>query len=203
MDSYIHKILSLNKHNEKHTYQLSENFLVSVLNTEQSLLLCLHTGDISLHKAFHFLITFKTNLLSRTLGLLDKIDARSLTAIESDLEDLILTYNLNQPLTGLEVLREELKNINNLMIENLEKLEERSQKIEVLKEKMRGLALASGYNFRKDRKKISTDEETQATSKKKKSRKGLWICLMSLFAMLTLGFILTIYICGGYSFDKC
>jgi len=203
MESYIHKILSVNKQNEQYVYQLSQDFLVSILQADQNLFLCLHTSEVTLHKAFHFLTTFKTNFLRRTLEALETNNTRGFTLIEGDLEKLVIAYNLNQSMTGLEVLKDELENVNNLMIENFEKLEERNEKIEVLKNKMRGLALANGYDFMKHRKRVSTDEETPEISQKNKSRKGLWIVVMSLFSMMILGFILAIYICGGYSFDQC
>jgi len=204
MTSYIDTILNMKRTSDKLVYELSDSFFVSILISNQLGMLCLHTAEISLQKAFHFLERVKDEIViqieNRQMDN-DDLEAEKIGYVE--LEKLILWYNTHENVTALEILKEELRSTSNLMIVNLNKIQERSEKIEVLQEKMKGLILTSGYNFRKKR-----NEEISATLKKKNERRSrckkvliiLLICL-AMLGMIALGFFFSF--CGGFNFENC
>jgi len=189
---------------DKLVYELSDSFYISVLLQNEHGILCLHTAEISLQKAFHFLERVRDEIIiqieNRQMETYD-LEAEKIGYIE--LEKLIFWYNTHENVTKLEILKEELRNTSNLMIVNLNKIQERTEKIEVLQEKMKGLVLASGYNFRRKR-----NEELSATTKRKNKRRLrckkvviiLLICL-GMLGLIALGFFFSF--CNGFNFKNC
>ena len=206
MENYIDSILKMKQGNNQMVYELSNDFFVSIIRSEEYVILCLHTTEISLQKAFHFLEKVKNEILIQIENdaETENSDIEAQKDFYKELEELISTYNTTENITEIEILKEELRSTSNLMIVNFHKIQERTEKIEVLQEKMKKLMVANGYGFRRKRSEgIVSPKKSENNNGRSKWKKALKIIVVCLVVLGLVGVALVFSFCDGFNLKSC
>lgn len=204
MENYIDTILKMKQANNQLVYELSNDFFISIIRSDEYVLLCLHTAEISLQKAFHFLEKVKNEILIQIEN--EETETSDLEAQKNsykELEELINMYNTSENITEIEILKEELRSTSNLMIVNFHKIQERTDKIEILQEKMKKLLVANGYGFRRKRSEGTVSPKKRGNSSRSKWKRALKIIVVCLVVLGLVGVALVFGFCSGFNLQSC
>lgn len=186
------RILNQLKKDTKMSCEINRDFFFHYINEDSYTYLCVTDAAYNKSLAFSFLEEIQERFLDIPFEKRDKSFAHSLNSLfGSTLKEQMTCYN-SQDKDKLYVLKQKVTAATDIMVENVDKILERGEKVELLVTKTQAMS------------KQSTSLKKMATQVKRRAYwKNMRIKIIIALVLLLIIFFITTFACGGFTYPSC
>jgi vesicle-associated membrane protein 7 len=182
-----------NEEDASKSYSYQNEYMFHFHKKEGISVLCMATSNYSNRRAYSFLFEIRDKVSSEYGNDIKKAVGFSIKKhFIAEVTDIMIEYNKKKEDDKFAVIDKNIADVKNIMIQNIDKLLENQEKIEILVSKTDELAVNA-----------KVFSKTSSSVKRYFLCKNIKLTLIVALILVAIIFFVVVLSCGGFEFNKC